>query len=494
MERRSTRGKTIWLGRLPLLAGFVVLVAVSLISAFFITGRFASSNLGTSAGNSDQITVQYSTEKGDNASQAFVDSPLNINLKTSGTSGFADPNISAMLIQLFDEQGKPAENAGKVVAPEAMNPAFESGVWKLTGSTPSLPGTYHAHLQVVSSATALQTPTTSGYDLQSPLLVVVSDPQRAMSGYVFASSSNLWLLSSDAARERRLTFYPSFDEYADKPSWSPDGKQIVFTYSPPTDPNKLPQTEIWGMKPDGGSLAALAKHADNESLYDAAWSPDGKKLYFTVETSTDQPSSLNSSGLPGGATRIDSVDLASGKRTTWKDGAQMPSFGVDGSSVYFENAGTPADTGSVAPERLVLLSPDGQTKKVLVSEKVYQLMYAPRISPDGKWVVFAAINVPPAPSGQLDLLKLLMIEPETALAHGLPWDLFLVPAAGGSPIQLTHVNEDQPFPAWLDSSTIVFNGVTGLNKLKIDAQGTNVGKMQMLHLGAPHGGLSWHQP
>jgi hypothetical protein len=80
-----------------------------------------------------------------------------------------------------------------------------------------------------------------------------------------------------------------------------------------------------------------------------------------------------------------------------------------------------------------------------------------------------------------------------ASAHGLPWDVFLVPSAGGTPVRLTQLNEDQPHAVWLDNSTIAFMGTTGLYKLSINANGQPTGQPTKIHDGAPHGGLTWRE-
>jgi Tol biopolymer transport system component len=157
------------------------------------------------------------------------------------------------------------------------------------------------------------------------------------------------------------------------------------------------------------------------------------------------------------------------------------------------------------PERLMKASEDGKSPVVLADETQFQLMYSPRMSPDGKWVAFAAINVPPLNStlptptstsggGPFDLLGWLGLAPRNAQAHGLPWDVYLVPSAGGEPIRLTKLDEDQPVPTWLDNSTIAFMGTQGLFKISIDGNGNPQGNPVKLHDGAPHGGLSWRGP
>ena len=193
---------------------------------------------------------------------------------------------------------------------------------------------------------------------------------------------------------------------------------------------------------------------------------------------------------------IDRVDLATGARTRWMPGAEQPSCcDNQGRLAYLEDTVSQDPTSDVPPgQRLILAHGDGTAKATLVDTQTFQMMYAPSISPDGKWVAFAAINVPPKTEGGFDFLKWLLFIPDKAYAHGLPWDLYMVSTSGGAPIQLTNLNEDQPYPVWLDNSTLVFMGVRGLYKLGIGPDGKPQGQPQTIHEGAPHGGLTWHAP
>jgi hypothetical protein len=87
-----------------------------------------------------------------------------------------------------------------------------------------------------------------------------------------------------------------------------------------------------------------------------------------------------------------------------------------------------------------------------------------------------------------------MLEPETAQAHGVPWELYIVSAAGGTPSQLTNLADDQPFPVWHDSTTLSFMGIKGLYTLSIDAEGKPAGLIQKVGEGVQHGRLTWHGP
>jgi hypothetical protein len=411
-------------------------------------------------------------------------------------------------LQLLDDAEQPAV-FGVQTGTFAMKPTFDIAAWEWRGSVPSKSGKYHARVQIVAlynkernatvemGGTSFEARAESGPPLQS--------------GFVFADNANIWMLATDASRQRRLTFFPEFYEYADKPEWSPDGKQIAFTYSPRTEASQLPATDIWQVEPDGSNPKALVTHNEGESLLDPAWSADGKYLYFTVDTSasTVYTDTTGTGGLfMGDTVRVDRLELASGTRQEWMAASQMAANdGERGETVYLEYVPLKGlGEGVVAPpERLMKASEDGKSPVVLADETQFQLMYSPRMSPDGKWVAFAAINVPPLNStlptptstsggGPFDLLGWLGLAPRNAQAHGLPWDVYLVPSAGGEPIRLTKLDEDQPVPTWLDNSTIAFMGTQGLFKISIDGNGNPQGNPVKLHDGAPHGGLSWRGP
>lgn len=75
---------------------------------------------------------------------------------------------------------------------------------------------------------------------------------------------------SQAVLPRRLTDHSAGDY---DPSWSPDGRRIVFTST--RDGNR----EIYSVNADGTDLRNLTNHSDSD--YDPSWSPDGRRIAFT---------------------------------------------------------------------------------------------------------------------------------------------------------------------------------------------------------------------
>ena len=224
------------------------------------------------------------------------------------------------------------------------------------------------------------------FDIKStPLRALAPSGPPLTGGYIFAREANLWLLSTDTTRQQRLTYFTPPDEYAYGPAWSPDGKQIAFTFSPKTDPSLIPSTDIWVINPDGSGARELVKHGDNELLRDPAWSSDGRYLYFTVEQSDPNAPGNNSSGPPQSGVRIDHLDTKSGARSRWMDSAEMPAGAASPDRMLFledvlDKSTDPSQPG-LSSQQLGSVNVDGSGKTVIVDKKTYVAMNFPAMSP-----------------------------------------------------------------------------------------------------------------
>ena len=84
-------------------------------------------------------------------------------------------------------------------------------------------------------------------------------------------SAEIHLYDFQTHDSKRLTFtppdpkrgYPPFNKH---PSWSPDGKEIVFFSDREGDP---PRTQIWIMAADGSNLRNLSRNTFND--WDPVW-------------------------------------------------------------------------------------------------------------------------------------------------------------------------------------------------------------------------------
>ena len=88
----------------------------------------------------------------------------------------------------------------------------------------------------------------------------------------------IYVMDADGGNLQRLTDNPNQDEL---PSWSPDGKRIVFSSVREGHfENKFGITdEIYVMDNDGGNLQRLTDNPNQDEL--PSWSPDGKRIVFS---------------------------------------------------------------------------------------------------------------------------------------------------------------------------------------------------------------------
>jgi len=175
----------------------------------------------------------------------------------------------------------------------------------------------------------------------------------------------------------------------DQGEWSPDGKQIVFRRG----------GRIFLRDPAAGSEKPLVPEKFDKCS-GPAFSPDGKRIAFALLGA-------------GNANAVYLVDAAGGepKLVYDKQGACEAHWSPDGKTLVYETEA-----------HICTISPDG-TKNRLVTYYGGVQRYG-RFSPDGKRLIFC----------------------QGASPEG-PWELYIVPAAGGTPVKLTEGSSDM-YPDW----------------------------------------------
>ena len=88
-------------------------------------------------------------------------------------------------------------------------------------------------------------------------------------------TSEIYVMDVDGGNQQRLTENRKNDE---SPSWSPDGTRIVFSADRKGD---WVNYEIYVMDVDGGNLQRLTENRDDDG--GASWSPDGKRIVFSSD-------------------------------------------------------------------------------------------------------------------------------------------------------------------------------------------------------------------
>lgn len=313
----------------------------------------------------------------------------------------------------------------------------------------------------------------------------INSAQEPLPPIVFAREGNIWRSAGDGGPPKQLTGFGG-GSYIEYPTISPDGARVAFvliTPPPMTATLPLPSSTLFVMNADGSGPRPLWK-PDQGLLGMPTWAADGQSLY--VAGNSVEPNDGTSRQL-----QILKLDIAGGTRQKLLDDALDPTLSRDGKQLAFLKLS--ADGYSMS---LMVAAPDGSGPKEIVKGDDFQGFYAPRFSPDGKRIVIAAIGGPEtdsqgnpraasAPSAFDRLLGL--IEPPTAEAHGLPWDLWAVNTDGTGLRRLVVLNEDLPMAAFSpDGKQIAVQGAGGIYLM--DADGT---RLRRIDPNGDHGGLDW---
>jgi Tol biopolymer transport system component len=98
---------------------------------------------------------------------------------------------------------------------------------------------------------------------------------------------DLWLMDADGGNQRQITHLgaASFG-----PSWTPDGKRIVFSSNHHTDP-KLGNFDLFLIKPDGTGLEQVTTAPTFDGF--PMFSPNGKKIVWASNRHDANPHETN---------------------------------------------------------------------------------------------------------------------------------------------------------------------------------------------------------
>jgi dipeptidyl aminopeptidase/acylaminoacyl peptidase len=281
------------------------------------------------------------------------------------------------------------------------------------------------------------------------------------------SVTHIWVIPTGGGKARQ---YTRGEKSATAPEWSPDGTMIAFL----TDREKDGERQVWMMMANGGEAWAVTSHKGGVSGF--RFSPDGKRL---VLTAVDQPNKdeedrkkvkddtiVMDRDIKMSHLWLFDVDKKEEKRLT--EGAFTvgdPQWSPDGTRITYVTRPTPkADDGGLSDIWMVTVT-NGEKKKIVGDEGSSD---SARWSPNGERIAYG--GNPDGGSGVSTTF------------------LYLVPAAGGPPKQLTaKFDLNAGTPIWARDGKMIYFSTNVLQANEVFAVEVGTGAVKQL---TKRGGLT----
>lgn len=260
---------------------------------------------------------------------------------------------------------------------------------------------------------------------------------------------------------------------------SPDAKQLVMSYIPPSEGSNSLNRALYSLPLDGSTPPHLLFQppTPDDHYVHAEWSPDGKYLYYAHYNSNIRPS-----GQLDPTYNIFRIRFPGDQPEKIAEPAFWPRISADSTEVVYVSI----DPISGRSDLYVANADGGNPQKVALSgSSVPEIIDAPIFSPDGQSILFSA--PPPQQAYQPNFFdKLLGVR--VAKAHDVPSDWWSVPLAGGVPSRLTQLQTINLFASFSPDKKHIAS-VSGEGIFVMDQEGSNL--TQLLFDPGVIGTVSW---
>lgn len=216
------------------------------------------------------------------------------------------------------------------------------------------------------------------------------------------------------------------------PSWAPDGRRFAFVRMGDS------YSDLYVASADGQDIVQLTRNQPTQQpgslayvqnsvwAFDPAWMPDGDRIVYVSDLYTLKNYLW---WIPSGGGAPQQISGS----TVLGDNVESPTVSPDGTRIAFAHRTTAEDGLTRRTDLWVLDVTTGSLTPLVQGDDG---SYAPAWSPDGAWIVYVG-------------------------RHGEANDLFVVPASGGEPVQLT-TSGRVASPTWSpDGSMIAYLQLEG---------------------------------
>jgi len=197
-------------------------------------------------------------------------------------------------------------------------------------------------------------------------------PDLSQAAFGSMPPSTLWVMPASGGTPKQITQLGQPPGGHGAPTWSPDGKRIVFVS------NDIGLSQIWSVAPDGSGLQSFGEEGGN--YYDPVYSPDGQYIYLSIASGNFRLWKMRVSpktGLPEG----ERLEVANTGAMLTRHMTVSP----DGKRVAYSAMTMSNNIGSItlAPRSL---TPSGPPVLLTQDTTYRKLMHI--FSPDGKQIAF----------------------------------------------------------------------------------------------------------